>query len=115
MNSKDLIKKIGNEVTDRLVALYGNKINSIILYGSYARGDNDDESDMDIMVLFDCPYDEVIEYRREISKVASRVGLENDILVSIIIRDIHSFTEHYDVLPFYQNIVKEGQTLYGAS
>lgn len=114
MKNKDLIKKIGNEVTTRLIDLYGKKVKSIILYGSYARGDNDDQSDMDIMVLFDCPYEEVVGYRHDISKVASRVGLENDILVSIVFRDMKSFDTNYNILPFYQNVVKEGETLYGA-
>lgn len=65
------------------------------------------------MVLFDCPYEGVIEYRHDISKVASRVGLENDIIVSIVFRDIKSFNTNYNILPFYQNVVKEGDTLYG--
>lgn len=113
MKNKDLIKKIGNEITTRLINLYGKKVKSIILYGSYARGDNDDQSDMDIMVLFDCPYEEVIGYRHDISKVASRVGLENDMMVSIVFRNIKSFDTNYKILPIYQNVVEEGKTLYG--
>lgn len=115
MKNKELIAKIGKEITAHLVGLYGEKVKSIILYGSYARGDNDEQSDMDIMVLFDCPYEETVGFRREISKVASRIGLENDILVSIVFRDIDSFIKDYDILPFYQNIIKEGQILYGTS
>lgn len=113
MKNKDLLKKIGNEITTRLINLYGKKVKSIILYGSYARGDNDDQSDMDIMVLFDCPYEEVIGYRHDISKVASRVGLENDMMVSIVFRNIKSFDTNYKILPIYQNVVEEGKTLYG--
>ena len=33
----------------------GDKLDKVILYGSYARGDYDDESDIDIMVLADIP------------------------------------------------------------
>lgn len=115
MKNTELISKIGNEITSRLIDTYGKKIKSIILYGSYARGDNNEDSDMDIMVLFDCPHDEVIGYRKDISKIASRIGLENDILVSIVFRDLDSFNNGYNSLPFYQNVVKEGQTLYGSS
>lgn len=77
----------------------------MILDGSYARGDNDEYSDMDIMVLFDCSYEEVIGYRKEISNIASRVGLENDILVSIAFRDFFHLRK---VMIFYQNVIKEG-------
>ena len=115
MNDKELIKKIGKEVTDSLVSLYRKKIKSIILYGSYARDDNDEQSDMDIMVLFDCPYEETLNFSDDISEIASEIGLENDIFVSILFRDINSFKYRCNVLPFYQNIVREGQTLYRAN
>ena len=39
-------------VVGRLVDLLGDMIFKIILYGSYARGDFDSESDIDIMMLF---------------------------------------------------------------
>nr|WP_317999899.1 hypothetical protein [uncultured Faecalibacillus sp.] len=65
------------------------------------------------MFLFDRPYKEVITYRKDVSKIASRVGLKNDIMVSIVFRDLKSFNEDKDILPFYQNIVKEGYTIYG--
>lgn len=88
LDRKELIFKIGNEITNRLITLYD----------SYASGNNDEYSDMDIMILFDCPYEEVIGYRKEISNIASRVGLENDILVSIAFRDSYSFKKSYDIL-----------------
>lgn len=90
LNRNELISKISNEITKKLIKLYGNKVKSIILYGSYAREDNDKYSDMNIMVLFDCPYNKVVGYRKDISKMASRI-------------------------PFYQNVVKEGQVLYRSS
>ena len=65
------------------------------------------------MFLFDRPYKEVITYRKDVSKIASRVGLKNDIMVSIVFRDVKSFNEDKDILPFYQNIVKEGYIIYG--
>ena len=55
----------------------------------------------------------MITYRKDVSKIASRVGLKNDIMVSIVFRDVKSFNEDKDILPFYQNIVKEGYTIYG--
>lgn len=113
MNDKELISKISEELSSKLVKRFGNKIKSIILYGSYARGDNRKDSDIDIMVLFDCPKDEVMKYRKEISWIASDIGVDHDVLVSIVIRDITSFKNNQQILPFYQNILKEGVTLYG--
>ena len=44
-----------NEILERVVGgsktLFGDNLDSVILFGSYARGDYDDESDIDIMIM----------------------------------------------------------------
>lgn len=42
--------------------IYGLHLKSVILYGSYARGDYTPESDVDIMILVDLPDDEIDQY-----------------------------------------------------
>lgn len=37
----------------KLLDIYGSHIKSVILYGSYARGDYTEDSDIDIMILLD--------------------------------------------------------------
>jgi len=61
---------IYNEVSTKVRSALGDKLNKIILYGSYARGDYDVESDIDIMVLADISENELptiekktLEYR----------------------------------------------------
>ncbi|RKI80401.1 nucleotidyltransferase domain-containing protein [bacterium 0.1xD8-71] len=48
------IKNITSEVYEELIKLFEGKIERIILYGSYARGDFNLESDVDIMILLSC-------------------------------------------------------------
>lgn len=43
--------------------LYGDKLEKIILYGSYARGENTKESDIDIMIILNCDAEEIKELR----------------------------------------------------
>lgn len=43
--------------------LFKEKLNKIILYGSYARGDNTEESDIDIMIVLNCDIDKVKKLR----------------------------------------------------
>lgn len=50
MNMGENIKNIAAEINEELIKLFGGKIQRIILYGSYARGDFNLESDVDIMV-----------------------------------------------------------------
>ncbi|WPX07782.1 nucleotidyltransferase domain-containing protein [Anaerocellum danielii] len=43
-NYQDII----NEVVEELKGLYGDKLKKIVLYGSYAKGTQNEESDIDI-------------------------------------------------------------------
>ncbi|TSC94310.1 MAG: Uncharacterized protein Athens101428_353 [Candidatus Berkelbacteria bacterium Athens1014_28] len=49
MSEKDL--KIAKQIKKELKAKLGDKLISVILYGSRARGDFHDESDMDLLIL----------------------------------------------------------------
>lgn len=113
MNMEENIKNIASEVNEELVKLFGEKIERIILYGSYARGDFNLESDVDIMILLNCEQKEITERRKEISRLASRIGLKNDIMVSILARNCTDYENQIKYQPFYQNIEKEGMKIYG--
>jgi hypothetical protein len=57
--------------------------------------------------------DKVSQYRKQISRVASRVGLKNDIEVSLLLRDRKTVEKGIQLLPFYKNIMAEGIDIYG--
>jgi len=52
MKDKDNKKKAVEEFIRKIKGEYGDKIEKIILFGSYARGDYRGESDVDIIVLW---------------------------------------------------------------
>lgn len=57
-----MLMTIQTLLTDYLAEIqkiYGLHLKSVILYGSYARGDYTPESDVDIMILVDLPDDEI--------------------------------------------------------
>ncbi len=110
---EERIKNITTEVNEELIKLFGGKIERIILYGSYARGDFDLESDVDIMILLNCNQEEIKEKRKEISRIASRVGLRNDIMVSLLARNYDDYENQMKYQLFYQNIEREGMKIYG--
>lgn len=110
---EERIKNITSEVSEELIKLFGEKIERIILYGSYARGDFNLESDVDIMILLNCDQKEIKEKRKEISHIASRVGLRNDIMVSLLARNCKEYEDNMEYQPFYQNIEREGMRIYG--
>ena len=49
MCSKSTLDKILKEVSNAYKKVYGDKLVKAVLYGSYARGDYDEESDIDIV------------------------------------------------------------------
>lgn len=111
--SKDEIDIITAEVVEETKKILKENIYKIVLYGSYARGDFGIESDIDIMIVLNCEKEKVSDYRKQISKVASRIGLENDIEISLLLRDKFTFEAGEKIIPFYKNIHREGIALYG--
>lgn len=109
----DELNAITDQVVDEVTKLLKNDIYKIILYGSYARGDADNESDIDIMILLNCSKDRVSEYRKQLVKLASSASLKNDVEVSLMLRDRGTFEKNLKILPFYQNVMREGVALYG--
>lgn len=53
------IKTLLADYLAEIQKIYGLHLKSVILYGSYARGDYTPESDVDIMILVDLPDDEL--------------------------------------------------------
>ena len=100
------------EITDCVVAesrkIFGSKLNSVILFGSYARGDYDGESDVDILILVDLPMQEIAKQRTSIDTLCGDLLWKYGIVVSAIEKDTETYLRYASVLPFYKNIQREG-------
>ncbi len=101
----DLLLK---ETRSELSGIFGNKLLSVVLYGSYARGDYNAESDIDVMALVDLERDELNKYRRCVSDSANKIDLRYNVLLSIKLQDKTNFEKYKNSIPLYMNIVKEG-------
>ncbi len=93
--------------------IYGNLLDSIILFGSVARGTQTDESDVDIaLILFPGAtsemYDRMLDLVIDLELACGKV-------LSVIRIDRERFKEWESTLPFYQNIRKEGVVLWQAA
>ena len=106
------ITEISNKVLQAAKDALGDKLEKVILYGSYARGDYDNESDIDFFILARVPQEEAGSWRRAINSRIPRIDLEYDIIVSVKVTGSSIFYEYSDVLPYYMNVLREGQVIY---
>ena len=92
--------------------IYGSHLRNIILYGSYARGDYNEESDIDIMILLDLSDEEIKSHRKELSNLTFDTNMDNDINIKSIAKNVDHFAKWVVNYPFYANVKKEGISLY---
>lgn len=107
MCREDAIQILG-EVYEGCSALFPVPIHDAYLYGSFARGDYHDESDVDILLTVDLDWPEIASYRNEISHVVSELCLKHDITISVTVNPVRLFRQFADDLPFYRNVRTEG-------
>lgn len=108
MCTKSQLNEILQKVADELKNVFGTSLKSVILFGSYARGDFDEESDIDILILVDLPSGELANYRTQIDSICGNLLWEYGIVISAIEKDIKTYNQYSEVLPFYKNIAREG-------
>lgn len=111
MCTQPVLNMITGKIVDEMKNSLSDKLDKVILFGSYARGDFDDESDIDIMVLVNVSSEDANRLDMELGKIANRLGLEYDILVSLLIKDSETFYKYLPADPFYQNVMREGVQL----
>lgn len=69
-------------------------VSDAYLYGSYARGDHDEESNVDIFLTTPLTMPEIEKKRWDISGIASDLSLEHDVVVSVCVRPRPRFSRN---------------------
>ena len=99
------IDQIINEFSRELKKVYNNQLVKIILYGSYARGDFNSDSDIDLLVVLKVMETPGKEIDRMID-IVSEINLKYNVLISVF---PVSYSE-YKVInsPLLVNVRREG-------
>ncbi len=108
MCTKAQLDLISQQISQSYRTVYGDSIVAIYLYGSYARGNYDDESDIDITAIVRGNRSDLQNKLKRIWDVSADVGLENDVIVSPTVIPFDEYEKYKYILPYYMNILKEG-------
>jgi predicted nucleotidyltransferase len=99
------IRDILDELRRHFQQLYGPRLVKMILYGSQARGDAVEGSDIDVLVVLEGPVNSSAERRRNIDFIASLCLRESE-LVSVVYMGRREFLMYGG--PFLMNVRLEG-------
>ena len=99
------IKRLLAELKKGLLKVYGERLKAVYLYGSYARGDYNNASDVDVMIVLD-HYESYWEELVKTSYLASDLSLEYGVVISRMFMTEKSWQDAD--LPVLRNIRAEG-------
>jgi len=104
MTDQDLTRQILEEYRRKLTVLLDDDLDSVVLYGSRARGDAVKGSDIDLLCIMKRPFD-YGELITKSSEITAEVSLKHDVVISRV------FVTRGDLqarrTPFLMNIHKE--------
>ncbi|GAV25154.1 hypothetical protein ciss_10870 [Carboxydothermus islandicus] len=80
------LKKIYHNLVSNLLTIFQDNLKEVILFGSYARGEESEDSDIDIIAIVDLSPEKLKDYREEILKIQLDILNQWDLVVSILLQ-----------------------------
>lgn len=108
MCTKNELDMILQRMVKAYRAVYGENIVRIILYGSYARGDYEHDSDIDIVAIVQGERAVLQKGLKQVWDISSDLELEYGTIVSPTVIPYDEFEKYKNDLPYYRNIQSEG-------
>ena len=87
---------------------FGSHSVKMLVFGSYARGDFRDDSDLDIMILVNMQQEEISGYSDRIYDLTYDFEEEFEIEINPVIQSMAIYEYWKNVYPFFMNIEREG-------
>ena len=108
MCSQDEARSIIHQLSESIADLFPQEHPDVILFGSYARNEAADGSDIDVLYLVDAPRQTIAEKNWLVGADAADLLIEHGIVVSPIVENRAYFQHNVETLPFFRNIQREG-------
>lgn len=101
----EALATILQELRETLVAVYGERLFQIILFGSQARNEASADSDIDILIVLNGEVDPARE-RTRTSELIAALSLAHDVVISVQFMPLARLER--EISPFLINIRREG-------
>lgn len=111
MCTETQLSKVIKAMVECYRKVYGQDIVEIVLYGSYARGDYSEDSDIDIVAVVQGSRLALQEKLKAVWDMSTDIGLENDVIVSPTVIPYDEYAAYKQTLPYYRNIAEEGRRI----
>ena len=104
------LNAVNRDVIAIMLRHYGDRLTQIVLFGSYARGDFNEDSDVDYLVLLD--EENVSSFKEVATTVVDRNAyyLETFINISAVVVSYNQFLTSNRI--FYREVKKDGICIY---
>lgn len=109
-------KLIDNVIADFLKMIQeriGEDVIQCRLFGSCARGDYDNDSDIDIILLTNCDRKESEKYTDVLIDIVTELAMKYFVVVNTVCVPYIEYEEKKSWYDFFINIEEEGRIIYG--
>lgn len=106
------LERVKKMIVKKIPKVLHDDCKEIILYGSCARGDFTNDSDVDVAILTDSDRESVKQYDSAIDDIAVEIESDTMAIVNFVCLPKSEFDEKVSWHPYFMNIKKDGIVLY---
>ncbi|MCC8150489.1 MAG: nucleotidyltransferase domain-containing protein [Lachnospiraceae bacterium] len=107
------LDSILKEVAKSYRETYGSNLSRIVLYGSYARGDYRDDSDVDVVAIVRGSRKQLQDKLEKVWDISHDLSLQYGTIVSTTVIPQDEFERCKEAIPYYKNIERDGILIDG--
>ena len=101
-----VIQQITREYKKALQDIYGDELVELVLFGSYARDDHHEESDVDLAIVLHDSHSRSLDDQKITARLDSRFSLKYGLTLSSLVTSYHK--KQTSAQGVYQEIRKDG-------
>lgn len=107
------IERTKEYIRENMPKLLKDDLVKIVMYGSCARGDYNDDSDVDIALLTRCGRMDAKKYDDKLMDVVTDVAMDIGTVVQYVCIPFDEYEDNKGWYSYFGNIEKDGVAIYG--